>query len=49
MKTRVKASGDILEKHLERKLDCACQFVVYNWEFRKDALKRQLRIDFERG
>jgi hypothetical protein len=38
---------DILFEHLGRKLDCVCQVLFDEREFRKEAFKRQFRIDFE--
>ena len=43
------AVRDILEEHLERKLECECQVLYDERELRKEALKRQFGVDFDSG
>jgi hypothetical protein len=40
---------EILVEHLERKLECECQVLYDERELRKEALKRQFGVDFDRG
>jgi len=43
------AVRDILLEHLGRKLECECQVLYDEREFRKEALRRQFRVDFDSG
>ena len=43
------AVRDFLVEHLGRKPECECQVLYDERELRKQALKRQLGVDFESG
>ena len=43
------AIRDILVEHLGRNLYCECQVLCDERELRKEALKRQFRVDFDSG
>ena len=40
---------DILVEHLGRKLECECQILYDERELQKDALRRQVSVDFNSG
>jgi len=43
------AVRDILFEHLRRKLECECQVLFDEREWRKEALRRQFGVDFDSG
>ena len=43
------AVKEILEEHLERKLECECQVIFDERELRKEILRRQFGVDFDSG
>jgi hypothetical protein len=43
------AVRDILFEYLGRNLECECQVLYDEREFRKEALKRQFGVDFDSG
>jgi len=43
------AVREILEEHLKRKLECECLVLYDERELRKEALRRQLGVDFYSG